>query len=40
MPTELKNKLELQDTDIYTLFQHALENGKQMAEPTEYVTVK
>lgn len=40
MPTELKNKLELQNTDIYTLFQHALENGKQMAEPTEYVTVK
>ena len=38
MPEELKNKLELQDTNVYTLFRTALADGQQFAEPSEYVS--
>ena len=38
MLEELKNKLELQDTNVYTLFRTALADGQQFAEPSEYVS--
>ncbi|MGN0438649.1 MAG: 5'-nucleotidase C-terminal domain-containing protein [Lachnospiraceae bacterium] len=40
MPDGLKNKMEVRDDNVYDLFRTALENGQQMAEPTDYVTVK
>lgn len=40
MPEELKSKIELQDTNVYTLFRTALADGQQFAEPSEYVSFK
>ncbi len=40
MPEELKTKMEHKETNVYYLLRTALEGGQQMAEPTEYVTVK
>lgn len=40
MPEELKTKMQLQDTNVYSLFRLALGHGQQMAEPSEYVTVR
>lgn len=40
MPEEIKYKMELQKINVYTYFRNALENGNQIAEPTEYVTIK
>ena len=39
MPQQLKNKMEWQDISVYTEFCTALEGGKQMEKPSEYITV-
>ena len=38
MPEALQKKMEAQDIMVYTLFNTVLEDGQQIAEPTEYVT--
>lgn len=40
MPEELKNKIEIKDTNVYDLFRTALSDGQQFAEPAEYVTIR
>lgn len=39
MPQELNDKMKIMEDNIYTLFNSALEGGKQLEPPTEYVTV-
>lgn len=39
MPQQLKDKMEWQDISVYTEFCTALEGGKQMEKPSEYITV-
>ena len=36
---QLKDKMEWQDMSVYTEFCTALEGGKQMEKPSEYITV-
>lgn len=40
MPEILKDKMEIADTNVYTLFNEALAGGDQMEAPTEYVTIR
>ncbi|MGN0322960.1 MAG: extracellular solute-binding protein [Oliverpabstia sp.] len=40
MPEGLKDKMEIMDMNVYTLFNSALEGGKQLETPTEYVTIQ
>lgn len=40
MPEVLKNKMEMMDINVYTLFNSALEGGKQLEAPAEYVTIQ
>lgn len=40
MPEILKDKMEIADTNVYTLFNEALAGGDQMEAPTEYVTIQ
>ncbi|MGN0466938.1 MAG: extracellular solute-binding protein [Lachnospiraceae bacterium] len=39
MPEELRDKMEIVDTNVYTLFNSALEGGNQLETPTEYVKI-
>lgn len=39
MPTELKEKLQAREENLYTLFVSALEGGKQLEPSVDYVTV-
>lgn len=39
MPVELMEKMTVREENIYSLFVSALEGGKQLEPPTEYVTV-
>ncbi len=39
MPAELNEKMTVREDNIYSLFVSALEGGKQLESPTEYVTV-
>lgn len=40
MPEDLKNKMEVMDINVYTLFNSALEGGNQLEAPAEYVTIQ
>lgn len=40
MPEILKDKMEIADTNVYTLFNEALAGGNQLETPTEYVTIR
>lgn len=40
MPAELNEKMTVMEDNIYSLFVSALEGGKQLEPPAEYVTVK
>ena len=39
MPAELNEKMTVMEDNIYSLFVSALEGGKQLEPPVEYVTV-
>lgn len=39
MPEELKTKMEITDVNVYTLFHSALEGGRQLEVPTEYISI-
>lgn len=40
MPEALKNKMEIKNQNVYELFRETLKGDKQLAEPTNYITVK
>lgn len=40
MPEDLKNKMEVMDINVYTLFNSALEGGNQLEAPAEYMTIQ
>lgn len=40
MPEILKDKMEIADTNVYTIFNEALAGGNQLETPTEYVTIR
>ena len=39
MPEKLREKMEIVDTNVYTLLAEALEGGNQLEAPAEYVTI-
>ena len=39
MPEKLREKIEIVDTNVYTLLAEALEGGNQLEAPAEYVTI-
>ncbi|MGN0426482.1 MAG: 5'-nucleotidase C-terminal domain-containing protein [Agathobacter sp.] len=40
MPENLREKMDMSDTNVYTLFVEALLGGNQLEVPTEYVTIR